>query len=159
MAWSTSAWSGVPDGGEWGMHRATDARRRWFGLLFLILAAGMTTWGLIFLGEQLRGLLFVAYWLVCFGCLLLAMAVAVVDFFIMRRRQREERSRLAERAIRETASAIEARARGRKSRPRTKSRKKPGAGAGGDAPDRSADLDSGGERQDGEASAKQRNSR
>lgn len=115
------------------MNGAADARRRWFGLLFLILAAGMTTWGLIFLDDHLRGLLFVAYWLVCFGCLLLSMAVAVVDFFIMRRRQREERSRLADRAIREAASAVQARVQGRRSASRAKTWKKPGTGGAGGA--------------------------
>lgn len=72
-----------------------DAWRRWFGLLFLVIAGGMTTWGLLVLDEKLRGWWFVLYWAVCLACVLLAMGVAVLDWLIMRRRSRDVRTRLA----------------------------------------------------------------
>ena len=91
------------------MFQTADARRRWFGLLFLILAAGMTTWGLTLLEGHLRGWGFVIYWLACLVLLLCAMAIAVLDFFIIRYRQRQERAALAEKVLRETAAALQAR--------------------------------------------------
>jgi hypothetical protein len=91
------------------MFRTSDARRRWFGLLFLILAAGMTTWGLTLLEKHLRGWGFVIYWLVCLGLLLCAMAIAMLDFLVIRHRQRQERAALTKKALRETAAAIQAR--------------------------------------------------
>ena len=74
------------------MLTAVDARRRWFGTFFLIVAGGLLIWGLTFLGPALMRspLLFVAYWLTCFGLTLASFAIAVYDFRVMRRRLRDE---------------------------------------------------------------------
>lgn len=72
-----------------------DAWRRWFGLLFLVIAGGMTTWGLLVLDARLRGWWFVFYWTACLVFVLLAMGVAILDWLIMRRRGRDARANLA----------------------------------------------------------------
>lgn len=72
-----------------------DAWRRWFGLLFLLLAGGMTTWGLTLLEGRLRGGGFLLYWSVCLGFLGLAMLIALWDGWVIRRRHRTEKASLA----------------------------------------------------------------
>lgn len=78
-----------------------DARRRWFGAFFLLIALGMLTWGLIFLGPFLmkRPVLFVFYWAGCALCTGLALIIAMLDMMIMRRKSREEQIALAKRAL------------------------------------------------------------
>lgn len=78
------------------MLNKVDARRRWFGALFLILAGGMLAWGLTFLQAYLfkRPILFVVYWLTCFGFTGLAFIVAALDMYVVRRRIREEKRKL-----------------------------------------------------------------
>jgi hypothetical protein len=73
-----------------------DARRRWFGMLFLILSGGMLAWGLTFLKAYLmsRPLLFIFYWLGCFGFTLLALVTAALDMFIVKQRTRDEKGRI-----------------------------------------------------------------
>lgn len=61
-----------------------DARRRWFGLLFLILAGGMLIWGLTLLDQHLAGWGFVLYWLVCLTFTLAAMTTAWLDWRAVR---------------------------------------------------------------------------
>lgn len=80
-----------------------DARRRWFGLLFLIFAAGMLAWGLTFLKSWLmqRPFIFLFYWLVCFGFTGLALLVAALDMIIVRQRTREEKRKLLDASFRE----------------------------------------------------------
>jgi hypothetical protein len=82
--------------------QARLARRRWFGLLHLIIAGGMLIWGLTLLREVLRGWLFVAYWLACLGFTLLAILYAWLDLRAIRRRARQERQELRAR----TAAAV-----------------------------------------------------
>lgn len=74
------------------MLTSTDARRRWFGSFFLILAGGLLLWGLTFLGPLLvrNPLVFVVYWLSCFGLTAISLAIAIWDFREMRKRMREE---------------------------------------------------------------------
>jgi hypothetical protein len=74
------------------MLTSVDARRRWFGLFFLILAGGQLVWGLTFLGSILlrNPPLFVFYWLTCFSLTILSFSIAIYDLRIMRRRLREE---------------------------------------------------------------------
>ena len=74
------------------MLTSVDARRRWFGTFFLIVAGGLLVWGLTFLAPVLmqKPFLFVAYWLTCFGLTILSFAIAVYDLRVMRRRLREE---------------------------------------------------------------------
>lgn len=90
-------------GGRWGWHFPTvqdarTARRRWCGLLFLILAGGMTIWGLTWLEPRLRAGAFVVYWLVCAGFVLLAMLVAGIDLLIVIAAARRQRRELFRRA-------------------------------------------------------------
>jgi hypothetical protein len=70
-----------------------DARRRWFGLLFLILAGGMLIWGLTLLDRHLVGWGFVVYWLVCLLFTLAAMMVALIDWRAVRAARRAEQTR------------------------------------------------------------------
>lgn len=74
------------------MLTTVDARRRWFGTFFLILAGGLLIWGLTFLGPVLmrNPLLFLGYWSLCFVLTLVSFAIALYDFRVMRRRIREE---------------------------------------------------------------------
>jgi hypothetical protein len=76
-----------------------DARRRWFGLFFLLIAAGMLIWGLTVLSGRLEGLTFIVYWLVCFALTGLALLTALLDLMIIRHRQREEQRDLIVKAI------------------------------------------------------------
>lgn len=97
-------------------HKA-DLRRRWIGVLFLVLAAGMLIAGETFLSVRLRHnpWLTIIYWLACFGAVILAMMVALLDFWIVRRRSRTEQRGLLqetldniarEKKARETAGGI-----------------------------------------------------
>jgi hypothetical protein len=70
-----------------------DARRRWFGAFFLIIAGGLMLWGFTFLGPTLvkSPLLFVCYWSACLFFTLLAFSIALYDMIVIRRRIREEK--------------------------------------------------------------------
>jgi hypothetical protein len=76
---------------------AADARRRWFGVFFLIIAAGMLIWGQTFLKPYLEGLEFVIYWLACMGFTALAMGTALLDIWAVRRRTRDQQRDLIRR--------------------------------------------------------------
>jgi len=78
------------------MSDSTDARRRWFGLLYLILAAGMLIWGQTLLRPSLEGFGFVAYWMACFVLTGLAILTAIRDLRATRRRSAAERRELLE---------------------------------------------------------------
>lgn len=65
-------------------------RRRWFGVLFLIIAGAMLIWGLTFLKPLLAGIGFVVYWLVCFVMTLAAFVVGYADLRAVRREQRRQ---------------------------------------------------------------------
>jgi hypothetical protein len=84
-----------------------DARRRWFGVLFLLLGGGMLVWGLTVLRPHLVGLGFVAYWLVCLVLTGLAMVVALLDARATRLRIREQHHELLRRTIGNLASEQE----------------------------------------------------
>ena len=75
------------------MLTSVDARRRWFGAFFLIIAGGLLVWGLTFLAPTLvkNPLLFVIYWAACFGFTFLAFAIALYDMIVIRRRLRDEK--------------------------------------------------------------------
>lgn len=87
------------------MFNSADARRRWFGVLFLILAGGMLVWGQTVLDSTLKGFAFLIYWLVCFLFVGLAMTTALLDLRAMRRKTRDETRDLVE----ETFEQIESR--------------------------------------------------
>ena len=78
------------------MLSSRDARRRWFGLFFLILAFGVLVWGQTLLKDYLfkHKALFIIYWLSCFFFTGLAMIMALIDSMIMRQRARENQKHL-----------------------------------------------------------------
>ncbi|MBI4659050.1 MAG: hypothetical protein HY735_09420 [Verrucomicrobia bacterium] len=72
-----------------------DKRRRWFGTLFLLIAGGLLVWGQTILKPHLgKGLGFVLYWLLCFFFTGLAIATALLDLWIVRRRAQLEEEEL-----------------------------------------------------------------
>jgi hypothetical protein len=75
------------------MLTSVDARRRWFGAFFLIIAGGLLVWGFTFLSSTLvkNPVFFLLYWATCFLFTLLALLVALYDVMVIRRRLREER--------------------------------------------------------------------
>ena len=75
------------------MLTSVDARRRWFGTFFLIVAGGMLVWGFTFLAPFLirRPMLFVIYWIACLGFTTLSFAIAVYDMHVIRKRVRDEK--------------------------------------------------------------------
>jgi hypothetical protein len=86
-----------------------DARRRWFGSFFLILAGGLLLWGFTFLGHLLvrNPVLFVVYWLTCFLLTAISFGIAVYDMRIIRRRLREEQKTAFARAFSDVLSEEE----------------------------------------------------
>ncbi len=79
------------------MPDSADMRRRWFGLFFLVVAAGMLIWGETILRPWLVGYAFIGYWLICFIMTGLAILVALLDLRATRQRSRDERRDLLER--------------------------------------------------------------
>ncbi len=71
-----------------------DARRRWFGVFFLMIAAGMLIWGQTILKPYLTNIAFVIYWLTCLFFTGLAMLTALLDIRAVRRRTRDEHREL-----------------------------------------------------------------
>jgi len=88
------------------MKTAEAAWRRWFGLLFLILAGGMLIWGLTLLRSQLHRWGFIIYWTVCFVFTALAILTALLDLVAFRRAALLERRALLERAAAEMAARV-----------------------------------------------------
>jgi hypothetical protein len=89
------------------MLNPADARRRWFGSFFLILAAGLLAWGLTFLNDFLvkRPPLFVVYCLACFVLTLLAFGIALYDIRVMRKRIQAEQKSAFSKAFSEAEEA------------------------------------------------------
>jgi len=86
------------------MSSPVDARRRWFGVFFLIVAGGLLIWGQTWLKPHLRGFVFVTYWLACMGFLALAIFTALLDAWATRRRLRDQQRELLRRTMEEIAS-------------------------------------------------------
>jgi hypothetical protein len=86
------------------MPSAIDARRRWFGLFFLIVAGGMLIWGQTVLRAHLRGWGFLVYWLACFAFTVLAILTALLDIWMLRRQSRQARRELFQRTFGELTS-------------------------------------------------------
>lgn len=76
-----------------------DARRRWWGLCFLVLAAGMLVWGQTVFRHRLSGGGYLLYWTVCLALTCLALVVAWLDLRALRRRVRHEQQELVRRAV------------------------------------------------------------
>jgi hypothetical protein len=77
------------------MAYSPDLSLRRLGLLFLAAAMLMLLFGQTLLEPHLgRGLLFIIYWLICFGFTILAMLVAVLDIWVVRTRARHDQETL-----------------------------------------------------------------
>jgi hypothetical protein len=70
---------------------SNDARRRWLGIFFLGIAAGLLIWGQTFFEPYLKGVAFIAYYGICFLFTMLAVLTAMLDLWIIRTRTRMER--------------------------------------------------------------------
>ena len=81
------------------MSNPADARRRWFGLFFLFMAIGMLIWGQTILKPHLESIGYVLYWLGCFAFTLLALVIALVDFWIVRQRTRKAQHELVRHTV------------------------------------------------------------
>ena len=78
-----------------------DARRRSIGLFFLLLAVVMVIWGQTVLKPHLVQIGYVLYWLACIFCLMVAMAMALIDMWVMGRRNRRQQEELYQRTMME----------------------------------------------------------
>jgi len=81
-----------------------DFRRRWFGVFFLLIAAGMLIWGQTILKPYLEGIGFMVYWLGCLAFTGLALITALLDIWAVRRRTREQQRDLIQRIFEEAES-------------------------------------------------------
>ncbi len=82
-----------------------DLRRRWFGVFFLLVAAGMLIWGQTILSPALEGIGFVLYWLVCLAFTGMALLTALLDIWAVRRRTREQHRDLLQRIFDEAEAS------------------------------------------------------
>jgi drug/metabolite transporter (DMT)-like permease len=73
----------------------SDRKRRWFGLLYLLIAGIMLVWGTTWLESYLSqsDWSFLIYWFVCFVTTFMAMFVALLDIWIIRTRARQQRQK------------------------------------------------------------------
>jgi hypothetical protein len=76
-----------------------DARRRWWGLFCLTLAAGLVVWGQTVLRDRLVGWGFILYWVICLAFTTLAVLIALLDVQAVRRRLRRQHLDLVERTM------------------------------------------------------------
>lgn len=90
------------------------ARRRWLGILVLVLALAMLIAGETVLSGRLREWGFLGYWLVCLLLTSAAIIIAFMDARALRRQTRDEARNLLQSTLKE----IETEARTRRSRPR-----------------------------------------
>lgn len=82
---------------------SAQARRRWFGIFFLILASGMLIWGQTLLKPYLKDVNFLFYWLFCFLFTGLAILTALLDVRALRRKTLEDQRKLIHRTMEEVA--------------------------------------------------------
>lgn len=86
--------------------------------MVLLAAVGMLVLGETLLAGRLRPWVFLLYWLVCIALTALAMALALVDVWVLRARARREERALFENTLREVAEKAQKRgdARGKPER-------------------------------------------
>ena len=87
------------------------ARRRWFGAAVLLAALAMLICGQTVLKGRLGALVFIAYWLVCFGLTGLAILVALLDARALQRRTRQEQRDLFEATLKQIETEAKSRPR------------------------------------------------
>jgi uncharacterized membrane protein len=83
---------------------------RWLATACLTVSVGMVVVGQSLLKDRLRAEAFIYYWLVCIIFTFLTMAIALVDYWVVRRRLHREQKALfqdALRAIAQTGVEIE----------------------------------------------------
>jgi hypothetical protein len=85
------------------------ARRRWFGVLVLLIAIGMLIAGETVLKGRMGDWGFLFYWLVCLGFTGLAIVVAFLDARALGRRTRKEAHDLFETTLKDIERDAEAR--------------------------------------------------
>ena len=89
------------------MFKPADARRRWWGTLFLTLAAAFLIWGQTVLKPYLNGVAYLFYWFLCFVFTVLAIFIALLDMRAVRRYLHQQNREIVERAIAEAQKASE----------------------------------------------------
>src|SRR5437667_3046422 len=87
------------------MFKPADARRRWWGTLFLTMAAAFLICGQTLLKPYLNGIGFLFYWFLCFVFTLLAIFIALLDMRAVRRHLHRQHREMVERAISEAQQA------------------------------------------------------
>jgi len=83
------------------MNNSVDAWRRWLGMFFLTVAAGMLIWGNTILAPYLKGIGFLIYWMICFLSTMASIVIALLDVRAMLRNIRNERMALLRRAMKD----------------------------------------------------------
>jgi hypothetical protein len=79
--------------------KSCENKRRWLGVLFLAIAAGLLIWGqTVFLGH-LAGWAGTAYHSICLLFTFMAVLAGLSDFWRIRRRMRSRRRDLARRML------------------------------------------------------------
>jgi len=91
------------------MGLGATARRRWFGAIVLAVALLMLIFGQTVLEGRIKGVVFVAYWLICFIFLGLTFVVAFRDVRAIQNEVRSEQRTLLESTLKDIES--EARSR------------------------------------------------
>ena len=83
------------------MENKSEPSRRWFGLVFLALAAGMLLWGQTLLESRLAGKTDIIYWTLCFLFAGLAIIFSLHESIQVRRQYRRQQRELIEKTVRE----------------------------------------------------------
>lgn|SRR5690349_907013 len=83
------------------MGLGATARRRWFGAIVLAVALLMLVLGQTVLEGRIRGLGFVAYWVICFILVCLAIVVAFRDAKAVQHEVRSEQRELLESTLKD----------------------------------------------------------
>jgi len=87
------------------MFKPADARRRWWGTLFLTMAAAFLIWGQTLLKPYLNGVAYLFYWFLCFVFTVLAIFIALLDMRAVRRHLHQQHREMVDRAISEAQQA------------------------------------------------------
>ena len=83
------------------MAKPADTPWRWLGAVFPGSALLMLVLGRTVFASSLHNATFIFYWLACFAFTGLAALVAMVDFFVLRRRTRAQQREFLEDTLRE----------------------------------------------------------
>ena len=84
------------------------ARRRLIGALVLLAALGMLIAGQTVLKGKLQNLVFIIYWMVCFGFTGVAILIALLDARALQRRTHQEQHELFEATLKQIETEAKA---------------------------------------------------